>query len=200
MSITAIFNFGETIRRLRAEKQVPLRTVADYLGIDQAILSKIERGQRKANRDLVEKLAHYFEIEKRELVVNWMSDKVLSEIEDEDFAKEVLQAAEAKFEYVSFQKMKREEIIQRLKNEIKSFSGVRKAWIYGSFSRKEEGPESDVDVALETDTTFSYFDLAEVQHVLEKALHRKVDVGFIDSFKDYILASVKPDLLLIYEK
>ena len=41
-------SLGDNIRKLREDKELPLRTVAAYLDIDQAILSKIERGQRKA--------------------------------------------------------------------------------------------------------------------------------------------------------
>ena len=50
-------SFGDTIRKLRENKELPLRTVAAYLDIDQAILSKIERGQRKPTREQVVKLA-----------------------------------------------------------------------------------------------------------------------------------------------
>jgi len=52
-----MLSLGETIRKLREEKELPLRTVAAYLDIDQAILSKIERGLRKPNRELVIQLA-----------------------------------------------------------------------------------------------------------------------------------------------
>jgi len=52
-------NLGETIRELREDKELPLRTVAAFLDIDQAILSKIERGQRKPTREQVLTLAGY---------------------------------------------------------------------------------------------------------------------------------------------
>ncbi|HKK10676.1 MAG TPA: hypothetical protein VJ939_07545 [Bacteroidales bacterium] len=39
--------FGEIIRELRKEKGLPLRIVAGFLNIDQAILSKIEYIKRK---------------------------------------------------------------------------------------------------------------------------------------------------------
>jgi HTH-type transcriptional regulator, competence development regulator len=55
-------NLGKTIRKLREEKKLPLRKVADYLDIDQAILSKIERGQRFASREQVIKLAGFFNV------------------------------------------------------------------------------------------------------------------------------------------
>jgi transcriptional regulator with XRE-family HTH domain len=38
-------SLGETIRKLREEKELPLRTVEAFLDIDQAILSKIEIGK-----------------------------------------------------------------------------------------------------------------------------------------------------------
>ena len=62
-------SLGETIRKLREEKELPLRTVAAFLDIDQAILSKIERGQRKSSREQVVKLAEYFEVKENDLLV-----------------------------------------------------------------------------------------------------------------------------------
>ncbi|MFN4123847.1 MAG: helix-turn-helix domain-containing protein [Flavobacteriales bacterium] len=62
-------SFGKTIRKLREHKEIPLRIVAAFLDIDQAILSKIERGQRRANRYQVLKLAAFFEINENDLLV-----------------------------------------------------------------------------------------------------------------------------------
>jgi transcriptional regulator with XRE-family HTH domain len=90
---------GNIIRQLREDKALPLRTVAAFLDIDQAILSKIERGQRKANREQLIKLAEYFDIEEEKLLVAWLSDKIVYEISDEKVAKEALKVAEAKIEY-----------------------------------------------------------------------------------------------------
>jgi HTH-type transcriptional regulator, competence development regulator len=92
-------SLGETIRKLREERELPLRTVAAYLDIDQAILSKIERGQRNANREQVVKLATYFKAKEEDLLVQWLSDKLLYEVEDEDIALKALQLAEEKVKY-----------------------------------------------------------------------------------------------------
>ncbi len=191
---------GNTIRRLREGSDLPLRTVAAFLNIDQAILSKIERGQRKPTREQVVKLAEYFKVKENDLLVAWLSDKVVYEIEDEEMALKALQVAEEKVSYLSFKKVDRNAVLKQLKNEIKKFPQIEKAWIYGSFSRKDDGPQSDIDIALKTGNSFSYFDLAEVQCQLEKRINRKVDVGFIDAFKPYIFEYVKPDLKLIYER
>jgi transcriptional regulator with XRE-family HTH domain len=69
-------SLGNTIRKLREDKALPLRTVAAFLDIDQAILSKIERGQRKPTREQVVKLAAYFKVKEmicwlRGFLINW---------------------------------------------------------------------------------------------------------------------------------
>ncbi len=94
-------SFGDTIRKLREEKELPLRTVAAFLDIDQAILSKIERGHRKPSREIVVKLAGYFKVKENDLLVSWLSDKLVYELEDEDVALKALQVAEEKVKYLS---------------------------------------------------------------------------------------------------
>jgi predicted nucleotidyltransferase len=145
-------------------------------------------------------LAEYFKVKENDLLVAWLSDKLVYEVADEDMALKALQVAEERIAYTAFKKIDRKEVLKQLKNGIKKFPLIEKAWIYGSFAREDDGPKSDVDIALQTDVAFTYFDLAEVQHQLENSINRKVDVGFIDSFKPYIWEHVKPDLKLIYER
>ncbi len=90
---------GETIRKMREEKELPLRIVSAFLDIDQAILSKIERGQRNATREQVVKLASYFKIKESDLLVTWLSDKLVYELADEQEALKALQVAEEKVIY-----------------------------------------------------------------------------------------------------
>lgn len=92
-------SLGDTLRELRENKQLPLRIVAAFLDIDQAILSRIERGQRKASREQVIKLAGYFDVNEDELLVAWLSDKVVYELADERNAMEALKVAEEKVKY-----------------------------------------------------------------------------------------------------
>jgi transcriptional regulator with XRE-family HTH domain len=92
-------SLGETIRKLREDKELPLRTVAAFLDIDQAILSKIERGHRNASREQVVKLAEFFKIKETDLLVSWLSDKLVYEVANEDVALKALQVAEEKVKY-----------------------------------------------------------------------------------------------------
>ena len=91
---------GDIIRQQREKKGLPLRIVAGFLNIDQAILSRIERGQRKASKEQVLKLAECFNVEKEELLVEWLSDKIVYEQTDEVFADKALKLAEDKIEYL----------------------------------------------------------------------------------------------------
>lgn len=90
---------GDTIRRLREGTHTPLRIVAAFLDIDQAILSKYERGQRKPSREQVVQLATYFKVKENDLLVQWLSDKLVCELEDEEMALKALEVAEEKVKY-----------------------------------------------------------------------------------------------------
>lgn len=193
--------FGEKIRKLRLEKEMPLRTVGAFLDIDQALISKAERGIRKLSKEQVISLSEIFGIPSSELLVPWMADKVVYDLGDDDeMAKEALKVAEEEVAYRVFEKLDRDEITKNLVAEISKFHKIKKVWLYGSFARKDDGPDSDIDIAIETEESFSYFDLANVQYILEQKVDRKVDIGWLDNFKDYVLENVKPDLILIYEK
>ena len=54
-------SFGEYIRRVREEKELPLRKVAAALDIDTSILSKIERNERVAIKEMIPILADTLE-------------------------------------------------------------------------------------------------------------------------------------------
>jgi transcriptional regulator with XRE-family HTH domain len=99
-------SFGNTVRRLREDRELPLRTVAAFLDIDQAILSKIERGLRKPAREQVVKLAGYFKVKESDLLVAWLSDRLVYELENEEMALKALHVAEEKVKYITGKKRK----------------------------------------------------------------------------------------------
>lgn len=195
-------NLGETLRKLREEKQLPLRIVASYLDIDQAILSKVERGLRKLNRDQVIKLADFFKIDENDLLVAWLSDKLVYELADEELALKSLQLAEEKVAYRAYQKTDKKAILNAIKTYFEKEGNVSKAWLFGSFSRGDDDYKSDIDVMIEVpeDSNFSLFDIAEIQYQLEKLVHKKVDVVMKDGVKPHIMERIFPDLKIVYER
>ena len=91
---------GQIIRAKRESLGLLLRQVASYLDIDQAILSKIERNERKASKDVIIKLAEILELDKEDLLVQFISDRIAYEIANEECASKVLKAAEQKVNYL----------------------------------------------------------------------------------------------------
>ena len=97
---------GEKLRHLREEKELPLRKVAALLDIDVAILSKMERGERRITKEVVLKLADIYNYDANDLLVSFLSDKILYEIQDEDLGIEALKVAEERAKYIKANKKK----------------------------------------------------------------------------------------------
>ncbi len=93
-------SFGEHIRKLREENGLPLRKVAAILDIDPSTLSKIERGERSANKEMIPLLAELFKEDAETLGLILLSDKVAYDLRDEENPNETLKVAEEKIKYL----------------------------------------------------------------------------------------------------
>ncbi len=195
-----MYSLGETIRKLREDKELPLRTVAAFLDIDQAILSKVERGQRKPTREQVVKLAGYFKVKENDLLVAWLSDKLVYELEDEEVALKALQLAEEKVTYLTRPQDSTTSVINLIKSTLKKDGRVSAAWLFGSTARGEEKPNSDVDIMVEMNNAknYSMFDLLDIAFIIENEISRKVDLVEKGYLKDFAMKTAANDLIKIY--
>lgn len=91
--------FGDIIKEKREEKGMYLRHVAAELDVDQALISKFERGERKPTKLQVEKFADFFNLDKDELIIAWLSDCVVYQLQDEELGDKALIVAEEKLKY-----------------------------------------------------------------------------------------------------
>lgn len=91
---------GEIIREKRESMKLLLRQVAAKLDIDTAILSKIERGERKPNREQILMLAEILELNKNELIIHFLSEKIACEIANEELGLQILKESEKKYKQV----------------------------------------------------------------------------------------------------
>lgn len=92
--------FGETVKKLREEKKLTLREVAEALEIDTSMLGKIEKNSRKPNKILIENFASFFDVDEKDLTISFLSDSVAYKIIEEDYPVEVLKVAEEKVQYL----------------------------------------------------------------------------------------------------
>ena len=106
IDIMSTETIGEKLRHIREEKELPLRKVAALLDIDVAILSKMERGERRITKEVVLKLADIYGYNADDLLVSFLSDKILYEIQDEDLGIEALKVAEERAKYIKANKKK----------------------------------------------------------------------------------------------
>jgi transcriptional regulator with XRE-family HTH domain len=82
--------FGNKIKTLREEKQIPQRQLAAALEIDTATYCKIEKGDRRAKREQVNVLADLLEVDSKQLIRLWSADKVYDIIAEEEEATQIL--------------------------------------------------------------------------------------------------------------
>ncbi len=88
--------FGDRVRQLREQQNLLLRQVAPFLEMDTPQLSKIERGERMAKKEQVNKLADILKAAKEELLTLWLADQVYDVIQGEDMADEALKSVSKK--------------------------------------------------------------------------------------------------------
>ncbi len=72
------------------------RQVASQLEIDTPMLSKIERGERKAKKEQILQFAKLYKADKDELLTLWLADQIYEVVKDEKMANEAMQVAEKK--------------------------------------------------------------------------------------------------------
>ncbi len=97
-------NIGDTLRALRESKGLLLREVGAELSLDPTLLSKIERNDRMPTKEQVKALSEFYEDKKNEVVIAWLSDKLVYEVQDEDLGLLAMKVAEKKIEYLKTQK------------------------------------------------------------------------------------------------
>ena len=97
-------SIGNIIRTKREEKGMLLRQLAAMIDIDTAIISKIERGERKARREQIIKIAKVLGLNEKEILIEYLSENIAYEILQEDSVTDVLKVAERKVKYLRKQK------------------------------------------------------------------------------------------------
>lgn len=95
-----MIKFGDIIRNKREEKGILLRQLAAMIDVDTAILSKVERGARKARKEQVEKIAKALDLDEKKLMIEYLSENIAYEVINEDSAMDVLKVAEDKVKYI----------------------------------------------------------------------------------------------------
>ena len=94
-----------------------------------------------------------------------------------------------------------QEMIPKIQQYLAS-QPIEKAWLFGSCSRGEETPKSDVDllVRYQDSDSMSLFDISIIMVNLKKIIKRPVDLIEEDCLLPFASKSANRDKILIYER
>lgn len=96
-------------------------------------------------------------------------------------------------------KRKTRQLIEQLREALAT-EPVKKAWLFGSYARGQEGPDSDLDLLVEmAPNNLTILGFLGIQTRLEKATHTPVDLIEDECLEDFARESANHDKILIYE-
>jgi transcriptional regulator with XRE-family HTH domain len=84
-------SIGNHLQNLRKERKLSLRKVAEHIGIDVSMLSKIENGERQIQAYQLSRIAEFFNVEFRQLQIEFLMQRIHIEYGDQPFLKESLE-------------------------------------------------------------------------------------------------------------
>ena len=97
--------------------------------------------------------------------------------------------------------LRKEGIGRKLENICSAYDVIKLA-IFGSFIKKLHHRKSDVDIAVEFDSSKpkDLFDLVRLERELRGIFRKKVDLGIISSINPHLRKEILKEMRFIYEK
>ncbi len=93
-----------------------------------------------------------------------------------------------KTDILDFLKIHKLEIMQKY--------SVVKIGLFGSYAKDEADEDSDIDIAIESKKK-DFFIREDLREYLEKHLKKPVDIGYIDSFRDYYKSKIEKEIIYV---
>ena len=90
-----------------------------------------------------------------------------------------------------------EKIKEKIKPVAKKYN-LAYVWIFGSYAKKKQKKDSDVDIIVRTEDVIGGFKIVEVKFALEEALEKQVDIITTGSIKGSLLEDVDLEEVLVY--
>ena len=83
-------SIGSYLQNLRKERKMSLRDVADHIGIDVSMLSKIEHGERQLQSHMLKPISNLFNIDFKDFQIRYLNQKMEQEFGGQPYLKESL--------------------------------------------------------------------------------------------------------------
>ena len=90
-----------------------------------------------------------------------------------------------------------EKVKEKIKPVAKKYNLVY-VWVFGSYAKKKQTKDSDIDIIVRTEDVAQGFKIVEVKFALEKALEKQVDIITTGSIKGSLLENENLEEVLVY--
>lgn len=95
------------------------------------------------------------------------------------------------------------EELEKIKEKIRPVAkkyNLAYIWIFGSYAKKKQKKDSDIDIIVRTEDVIGGFKIVEVKFALEEVLKKQVDIITTGSIKGSILEDENLEEILIYSE
>ena len=99
------------------------RELAQLIGVDQALISKFENGERIPTEEQVKRLEHALNIQNSQLTILWLKEKILNEINQNPYASSALQLVQEEIE--SYSKQSNIEMAEDINNLLQEINVLK---------------------------------------------------------------------------
>ena len=94
---------GDTLKCGREQTDLILREVLAEVDIDQSLISKLKKNERKSTMEQILRFAKFYKLSESKLIINWYSEKIAEELKYTESTSEILKAKEQKISYYKAQ-------------------------------------------------------------------------------------------------
>ena len=90
-----------------------------------------------------------------------------------------------------------EKITEKIKPVAQKYN-LTYVWIFGSYAKKKQTKDSDIDILVKTEDVVGGFKLVEVKFALEEVLEKNVDIVTTGSIEGSLLEGEDLEEILVY--
>ncbi len=195
--------FGEKIKALRTNLNLTLKYVGKEIAYDPRLLSKIEKNEKKAPKEIIKGLSKIYKTPYKKLLIKHLSEELYYQIRSCEYADEVLSTVKKRIEKEGKGTQvahSRDKIFESIKNYF-SDKPIKKAYVFGSFARSVPvSMDSDIDIMIvfKKPNKTTLFDLIQMKEELSDKTGREIDLveegQELKSFKN----TIQKEKILIY--
>lgn len=141
-------SIGDTLKEIRETRGFNLQDVAFKTDINYTVLSRIETGKRLPTKPQVQSLANFYNYSEQELIKYLISDKILYEIQNEDFGLEGFLLAEQRIKY-GLSLFNDYENLEKFDLQSRRYIGNKAKltdWIMEIIHKETEGNDTFIDI------------------------------------------------------